>query len=480
MKRIAVVGAGIAGLAAAYEAIKHPGCELTLFEASDRLGGTVETVHEGGFTIETGPDSWVSDRGAARELAEELGLGGEIIQSNDAIRRNYLLQGRALTPMPDGMRMVVPTRWAPILESPLFSWTARLAYLREPKRAQEFKEQAEARTEDESVRSFVTRHFGTEATETIAGPLLAGVFGGDIDFLSAGAVLAPFVRLEREHGSLIAPIMAQVERERAAGKKPQPVFTTVRGGLGSLVTRIAEALPPGSIRRRTPVLALARESSGWRVTTEKHGAERFDRVVLAAPADSTRALLGPVDAEAAALLRMESSSAIVVALCFGPEQSARLRVPRGFGFLVPPGRALSDEPELLAGTFMDQKFPDRAPEGCVFLRGFFGGHAAPRMMDWDDARIAEAARAQFAKLLGPLPVPAPAVVRRWPRSLPQYSVGHPTRMRRLGEKCARLPGLALTGNSYHGVGLPAVVQHARAAVAGLWESEPAGDARQSA
>ena len=451
-------------MAAAYEAAKHD--TPTLFEASDRLGGTVETVHEGGFTIECGPDSWVSDKSAARDLAIELGLGGEIIGSNDAIRRNYLVQGRTLTPMPDGMRMMVPTRWLPILESPLFSWAARLDYLREPKRAEQLKAEAQGRPEDfdESVRSFVTRHFGVEATETIAGPLLAGVFGGDIDTLSAGAVLAPFVRLEREHGSLIAPTMARVEKDKADGKAPEPVFTTLRGGLSTLVDRIAAALPQGSIRKNTPAIALTRSAKGWTVTSSAHGPEPFDAVILATPAQVTRRLLEPVHSEAATLLEMEATSAIVVALCFEGESAAKLRVPSGFGFLVPPRRALSDEPELLAGTFMEQKFSHRAPEGAVFLRGFFGGRAAPRMMDWDDARIVEAARAQFSRLLGPLPTPRYALVRRWPLSLPQYSIGHPSRMRALAQHVEQLPGLALTGNAYQGVGLPALVHHAQQAV----------------
>ena len=462
VRRVAVVGAGMAGLAAAYEAGKHPGCELTLFEASDRLGGTVETIHEGGFILETGPDSWVSDRSAVRDLAMELGLASEIIQSNDAIRRNYLAQAhfgrRQLTPMPDGMRMMVPTRWLPILESPLFSWQARLAYLREPKRAAELKRYAAERPadSDESVRSFVSRHFGPEATDTVAGPLLAGVFGGDIDTLSAGAVLAPFVRLEQEHGSLIAPTMAAVAKSRREGHAPEPVFTTLRGGLSTLMERIAAALPGSCIRRNIPVTALHRHGQRWSVLSGAHGWETYDAVILATPAHVTEALLAPVNREASALLAMEASSAIVVALCFTGEAAANLRIPRGFGFLVPPSRAMSEEPELLAGTFMDQKFPHRAPPGGVFLRGFFGGHAAPRMMDWDDRRIAETARAQFGKLLGPLPVPRVAVVRRWPRSLPQYTVGHPRRMRQLAGHMARLPGLALTGNAYPGVGLPAL------------------------
>ena len=461
-KRVAVVGAGMAGMAAAYEASRDRRHSLTLFEAGGRLGGTVETVHLDGFTIECGPDSWVSDKSAARDLAVELGLGDEIIRSNDAIRRNYLVQDRSLVPMPDGMRMMVPTRWLPVMESPLFSWQARLAYLREPRRAAELKAEAQGRPADfdESVRSFVTRHFGAEATDTIAGPLLAGVFGGDIDTLSAGAVLAPFVKLEREHGSLITPMMAQVEQQKADGRSPEPVFTTLRGGLSTLIDRIAAALPLASTRMGRPVTAIRREGEGWIVESE-HEPERFDAVVLATPAHVTRALLAPVHAEAASLLTMEATSAIVVALCFDQAAAAKMRVPRGFGFLVPPRRALSDRPELLAGTFMHQKFDHRAPEGTVFLRGFFGGHAAPRMMEWDDDRIVEAARAEFAALLGPLPLPAQALVRRWPNSLPQYSLGHPARMGALAKLVEALPGLALTGNAYHGVGLPALVHHAR-------------------
>ncbi len=465
-KRIAVVGAGISGMTAAYRA-QQAGQSPVLFEASSRLGGTVETLRAGGFTIETGPDSWVSDKTAARDLAVELGLGDQIISSNDAVRRNYLVQGRQLTPMPDGMRMMVPTRWLPILESPLFSWQARLAYLREPKRAEELMREANERPEDfdESVRSFVTRHFGEEATDTVAGPLLAGVFGGDIDTLSAGAVLAPFVRLEREHGSLIAPTMARLEKHKAEGRRPQPVFTTVRDGLGTLIERMAAALPAGSIRTHAPVKAVTRDGGLWRVTTDTWGSEQFDAVVLATPSHVTRGLLAPLSTEAASLLDMEATSAVVIAFCFGEEHA--LRIPRGFGFLVPPKRALSDEPELLAGTFMHQKFPHRAPANSVFLRGFFGGHAAPHLMDWDDARIAGAALEQFSRLLGPLPRPAHTVVRRWPRSLPQYSVGHPARMRALDRHMEALPGLLLTGNAYSGVGLPALVHHATDAVQSL-------------
>lgn len=474
-RRIAVIGGGIAGLSAAHTLAQSGKCDLTLFEASQRLGGTIETLHQDGFTIECGPDSWVSDKPAARELAVQLGLGDQLMYSNDAIRRNYLANKKALIPMPDGMRMMVPTRWLPILESPLFSWQARLAYLREPKRAEELKAEAAARPEsfDESVRAFVTRHFGVEATETIAGPLLAGVFGGDIDTLSAAAVLAPFVRLEREHGSLIAPMMRQAQALQAAGQAPTPIFTTLRCGLQGLTDALTKALPAESIRLGEKVSALARAQHGWQVVSEERKTTNFDAVVLATPADTTAALLTPLDADAAWLLQMEASSAIVVALCWNEQAARGMRIPRGFGFLVPPASGLSDKPTLLAGTFMDQKFAQRAPNGAIFLRGFFGGRAAPHMMHWeDDDRIAAAAHRQFARLLGPLPASSLVCVRRWPRSLPQYAVGHIQRMRQLDARIAMLPSLALTGNAYRGVGIPTLIEDGQRAARAALASNP--------
>ena len=479
----------MAGMAAAYELARTPGITLTLLEASPRLGGTVETVtipSSAGepFVIECGPDSWVSDKPSARALAIELGLENQLIYSNDARRRNYLARFGAghrgeLMPMPDGMRMMVPTRWAPVLESPLFSWQARLAYLREPQRAEELKQHALTHGEDESVSSFVRRHFGDEATETIAGPLLAGVFGGNIATLSAQAVLAPFVRMEREHGSLVSAVMERAARRQSEHGAPEPIFTTLRSGLSTLIDCMAATLPVGSIHTGCRVTALRPATDGgWRLNIDIAGAEHsektFDAVILATPAHVTRELLAPSDGQAADLLAIDATSAIVVALAYKPEAAVGLRIPRGFGFLVPPGEALNQSPRLLAGTFMDQKFPARAPKGAVFLRGFFGGQAAPHMMDWPDLEIAEAARVQFSRLLGPLPAASHTVVRRWPRSLPQYAVGHLARMQALQGRIDQMRGLQLVGNAYHGVGLPNLVEHGRTVARTLTASLPTG------
>jgi protoporphyrinogen/coproporphyrinogen III oxidase len=465
---IAIVGGGISGLATAYQ-LTLDGVPFTLFEASHRLGGIVETVHSEQFVIECGPDSWVAEKPWARELAIELGLEDQIIPSNDRWRRTYVQQetGRQthLIPIPDGMRMMVPSKWGPLLESPLFSWQARLAYLREPKRAAELK--AAAPAGDESVADFVRRHFGVEVASRIAGPLLAAVFGGDIEQLSVRAVMPAFVRMEAEHGSLIQGMQRAMQQR---GGQASPLFNTLASGLGTLIDRLACRLPAESVRLHQPVVRIEQDGDGWRVETPDESSH-FDAVVLATPPHITDSLLrqaGEKEGQAfipgqiADLLPKESSSAIIVALAFAPEQAARLRIPRGFGYVVPTQAPPSEDHNLLACTFVDQKFPGRVPNGGVLLRAFFGGHAGRTLQDETNDRIVEQARRQLARVLGPLPAAVETVVRRWPLSLPQYGVDHLDRMQQLEALLRSLPGLHLAGCALYGVGLPDLVRQGRA------------------
>jgi oxygen-dependent protoporphyrinogen oxidase len=469
-RRIAIAGGGISGLATAYQ-LACEGVECVLFEASGRLGGIVETVHLQDFVIECGPDSWVTEKPWARELAVELGLEDQIIASNDHWRRTYVQQGgersAQLVPIPDGMRMMVPTKWGPLLESPLFSWQARLAYLREPKRAAELK--ASAPGHDESVADFVRRHFGEEVACTIAGPLLAAVFGGDIAQLSVRAVMPTFVRMEAEEGSLIQAL------QRRAQQSPPAIFTTLADGLETLIERMIARLPSASVRLREPVLRIAAEAGGWRLTTAG-GEDRFDALVLATPPHVTRGLLEQLDGQGvrmAAQLPQQATSAIVVALAFTALQAARMRIPRGFGFVVPAaiaGRNGPSRPDvypLLACTFVHQKFPGRAPPGAVLLRAFFGGHSGDALMGEADDQLVARARVQLSRILGPLPEAEEVVIRRWPQSLPQYAVGHLDRMAELDSKLSAMPGLHLVGSAYYGVGLPDLIRQGRATARSL-------------
>ncbi len=425
----------------------------------------------------------------ARELAEELGLGAEILPSRDEDKKTYLWLDGQLVALPDRMRMMIPEDLSTLDSSPLFSAEAKAAYARELTRADELR--ASAPGGDESVASFVRRHFGEEVLTKIAAPLLSGIFGGDVARLSVRAVMAPFVKMEAEHGSLIAALQAQ-RRER--GDRPrQATFTTLRRGMGSLTDAIVGALPPECLHLRTPIHALDREADRrWRLrgpTLEgpraKNAGAAFDRVLIALPVDAARHLLAPLDSEAAALIPADASSAVLATFCW-PASAAVPDLPPGFGFLVPqaapppapePAPATgnrdpeqgSRRPRLLAGTFTDQKFSGRAPTGARIVRVFFGGIAAQQLNAESDGDIAAKALQELGLVLPELPAPDAALtaVHRWPRSLPQYEVGHQERMAALEERVKALETVLLLGNGYHGVGVPDLIRAARTAARGL-------------
>ncbi|MGA1982367.1 MAG: protoporphyrinogen oxidase [Acidobacteriaceae bacterium] len=507
MRRIAIIGGGIAGLTAACElaclAAAGAQIEAVLFESSNRFGGLIETVREGGFTVEAGPDGWVSAKPWAAELATELGLAGELISSNDATRRTHIFlttpahpSGR-LVPMPDGLNMVVPTNLDALAGSPLFTESAIAAYRAEPSHAALLL--AAAPENDESVADFTLRHFGREVLDRVAAPLLSGIFGGDVRRLSVRAVLPAFVQMERTHGSLIAALQAS---QTATGNLQPATFTTLRSGLGTLIDRLVAAIPPHWLRLHTTVTAIARNSGRtptaerrkldlknssselphWIVHTSATGkqvaSETFDAVFLATPLDVTRRLLAPVGADAAHLLPRESSSAVLVAFAYA--DASRVPLPPGFGFLVPPrfsepGPALDPSASLLlACTFVDQKFPHRVPPNGRLVRAFFGGAAADRIARCSNDEIAAIARLELARILNttvpisaaaPIPAPPPllTVIRRWPNSLPQYAVGHLDRIAELEFRLRALPGLTLLGNALHGVGIPDLIRDAKQA-----------------
>jgi protoporphyrinogen/coproporphyrinogen III oxidase len=484
MTRIAILGGGIAGLAAAYELEKarqkNPEIDWHLYESTNRLGGIVETTQQDGYILEQGPDGWVTEKPWARDLAIELGLEDQLISSNDAIRKTYILIDGVLQPIPDRMRMMVPEDLSTLAQSPLFSDTAREVYASELTRAEELK--ASASTEDESVASFVRRHFGEEVLTKIAAPLLSGVFGGDVHKLSVHSVMPNFVTMEQKHGSLIAALQAKA---KARGDRPQqPIFTTLRNGLGTLIHALIAKLPEDRLHLNHPAHSLKREGKRWCLRTTPPGEKgrlgkskkHFNHIFLATPIDITRQLLHPLDPTAATLIPTEASSAILAAFAF---PNATFTLPPGFGFLVPANPdagapdlspleiGVSTEPQLLAATFVTQKFPHRAPAGAQILRAFFGGPSAETLAPADDKTIAQTALTQLQKVLGPLPIPTITTIRRWPRSLPQYEVGHQTRIAQLDQHIAALGNLTLLGNAYHGVGLPDLIRDARAAVQSL-------------
>ena len=294
MKRIAIIGGGISGLSAAFylEKARAAGADLeyTLFESGQRLGGSMYSDRVEGCLVEAGPDSFLTEKPWALALCKELGIADQLIGSNDAQRKTYIVVKGRLVVMPDGLMFMVPTQLVPTALSSLFSWSTKLRMAREllhPPRPMQT---------DETVAQLVERHFGAEVVDRLADPLLSGVYGGDAGKLSARAVLPRFVEMEEKYGSLSRAMLAAHKKMMAMRKEPpRPLFTSLQDGMQQMVDAIAARLDPESIRLRTHVLRVYPEDSSWRVAVEMNGDERFDAVLIATPANVAGTLLDGVD-----------------------------------------------------------------------------------------------------------------------------------------------------------------------------------------
>lgn len=454
MKRIAIVGGGIAGLSAAYYLEKErqqqrTALEWVLFEKSGRLGGVIQTEYRDGFVLEAGPDSFLSVKPEAAELCRELGIGGEIIFSNDSQRKTYIVVKGRLIAIPDGLQFMVPTRLLPLMASPLFSLGTKMRAVREYFAAAGNCGQKE----DESVGDFVRRHFGQEMVDRVAEPLLAGVYGGNADTLSMRAVLPRFVEMEQREGSLVHAALKA--RKSAVAESSPSLFTSLRRGMQQMVDALVAALPPAAIRVRQPVTALGRMSEQWQVASSA-GRENFDAVFMALPAPQAALLLGDLTPQAAAQLKTiqyTSSAAILLAY----EQAD---LPPGFGFLIPA----SESKKMLACTFVHKKFLNRAPDGAALLRCFFSSSRLPELEKYRDEELAEFALSELKEVLRLDLKPKFTSIFRWSYSLPQYETGHLERTAEIEAQLKGLSDLHLIGNSLHGIGVPDCIRSARLAV----------------
>src|SRR5271165_3599586 len=259
MKRVAIIGGGISGLSAAFylEKARAAGADLsyTLFESDQRLGGSMLSGRVDGCLVEAGPDSFLTEKPWALTLCKELGIDDQLIGSNDAQRKTYIVVKNRLIAMPDGLMFMVPTKLAPTALSPLFSWGTKLRMAREllhPPRPMQ---------DDETVGELVERHFGPEVVDRLADPLLWGVYGGDANKLSARAVLPRFVEMEEKYGSLSRAMLAAHNKMRAmAGKQPpRPLFSSLRDGMQQLVDALTARLDHSSFRMNARVRGIYRE-----------------------------------------------------------------------------------------------------------------------------------------------------------------------------------------------------------------------------
>jgi protoporphyrinogen/coproporphyrinogen III oxidase len=459
MTRIAIIGGGISGLAAAFALEEHRRAggdvDYVLFESSVRLGGVLRTEYIDGCVVEAGPDSFITEKPWAADLCRALGLGDQLIGSNDADRKTYILTKGRLVVMPDGLMFMVPTKILPTGLSALFSWKTKL------RMTQELFHPPRAVDHDESVAAFVERHYGAEMVERLADPLLSGVYGGEAASLSVRAVLPRFAEMERAHGSLGRAMLAARKKTAAGPRKPAPpLFTSLRAGMQNLAETVVSRLTPSALLTSAPVQAIQREGASWIVSAGMQSDE-FDSVIIALPAPAAAQVLRIVNPELSSeLAAIQYSSSITVGL--GYDREVRHSLPPGFGFLVPR----SEGKKLLAATFVHNKFPHRAPEDRALLRCFFAGRNAEEVWPLSDDQIIGMVRNELQQILGPQisglrAEPLFARVYKWKSAMAQYGVGHLDRLDRMERLRQQLPGIALAGNGYRGIGVPDCVRSGR-------------------
>jgi oxygen-dependent protoporphyrinogen oxidase len=457
MKRIAIIGGGISGLSAAYalEEKRRAGVEVeyVLYEASSRFGGVLVTDRVEGCILEAGADSFLTEKPWAIDLCKKLGLGDQLIGSNDAERKTYIVVRGKLVEMPDGLMFMVPTKLAPTVLSRLFSWGTKL------RMAGEWFHPPHRASGDETVAAFVERHYGPEMVDRLADPLLSGVYGGEASQLSVRAVLPRFAEMEAKHGSLgRAMLAARGAMARASQGTQRPLFTSLKNGMQQMVDALLDALDRESLRSGANVQAISPEAGGW-VVSAGLGSDEFDAVILALPTRAAAGLLQQCGKELASeLAGIDYSSSVTVAL--GYDKQVRESLPPGFGFLVPR----SEGKRMLAATFVHNKFPHRAPADRAIVRSFLGGARGEQTLALTDDEILRIVREELDQILQLKAEPLFTRVFKWRGAMAQYGVGHLERLQRIEVLRQKLPGLALAGNGYSGIGVPDCVRSGTAAV----------------
>lgn len=451
MRRIAIIGGGVSGLSAAFaiEQERRAGArvEYVVFESSTRFGGVLVTEQVDGCLIEAGPDSFLTEKPWAADLCRELGLTNQLIGSNDADRKTYILVNGKLVVIPDGLMFMVPTKILPTVLSPLFTAGTKI------RMAREWFHPPHKADGDETVAALVERHYGPEMVDRLADPLLSGVYGGKASQLSARAVLPRFAEMEAQHGSLGRAMLASRKKMAAATKGPaRPLFTSLKNGMQQMVDALLSCLSQSSLRANTPVTDLGRAPDGWIVAAGARS-DFLDGVILAVPTQAASALLRSASPDLATeLAGIQYSSSVTLTL--GYDQKVRGSLPAGFGFLVPR----SEGKRMLACTFVHNKFPHRAPADRALVRCFLGGARDQQILDLADGEIVNIARKELGEILGLQADPLFARVYKWRGAMAQYGVGHLERLERIDHLRSQFPGLYLAGNGYRGIGVPDCVR----------------------
>ena len=458
MNRIVIIGGGISGLAAAHRVLElNQAAHVTILEASDRLGGTIQTEHRDGFLIERGPDSFISEKPHAIALAKRLGIESQLIQTNEEYRRSFIVRDGRLRAVPEGFQLMAPSRMWPFITSDIFSIPGKVrmaADLLLPRKSNNG-------STDESLASFVRRRLGEEALTRMAQPMVGGIYTADPETLSLRATLPRFLDMEQKHRSLILAMLRQGrDQKKGTSGARYSLFLSFNRGMQVLVDAVTRMNADLRVKTRAQRLTF---DHGWTITTDKDEQIKADAVCLAVPAYVAASLLRDTHARLAEKLRA-IKYASTATINFGYRHTAIAHPLNGFGFVVP----VIEKRSLMACTFSSVKFSGRAPEGEVLLRAFAGGALQPEIFALNETEMAKRVEADLRELLGIDEDPRFIEVAKWERSMPQYEVGHLDRVSEIERLAGELPGLALAGNAYRGAGIPDCVRSGEKAAESMW------------
>lgn len=468
-ERIVIIGGGITGLTAAYRLRQKSDCPLTLIESRDRIGGVIESralkINNHDYMIESGADSFITNKPYALNLASDLGIQSEIVRVNSDGGGALVLKDGVLHRVPDGFVMLAPSKFLPFACSPVISLKGKMRALLEPFLP------ARRSSEEESLASFVRRRFGREVLEGLAQPMVAGVYVGDAEKLSADEVAGRFVDMERTSGSVIAGLLKV--QEKSSGAR-YGLFASFKGGLGHLCQTLLEKTAALDLLLSSPVTKVEGKPGRFIIRLASGQEIVAGQVILAIPARQAAALLDTsLPKLALALAEVESASSAVVNFVFARQDLKQLesRVGRTFGAVIPARERAEHNLDIMAFSFASNKYPHRAPQDHVVVRAFLGGVGQSHYLDKSDDELVQLALKDLRKIL-PLPESSGYIyksVHRWPVSMPQYNLGHRLRIDKI-EKLAEEAGLYLAGASYAGVGIPDCIKSAEACVKKLIDS----------
>ena len=457
MKKVIVIGGGIAGLAAAYriqeEINRGAPVSCTLLEGSDRLGGKIHTIRRDGFILERGPDSFISQKPAAVELCKKLGIDDHLMGTKTDHPQTFVYLNRKMVTIPDGLSLMVPTKFMPFITTRLFSLPGKIRMgldLFLPRRRG---------NSDESLASFVRRRLGAEALERMAQPLMSGIYASDPEAMSLNASFPMFAQVEKKYRSLVLGMLAQKRKRSAApsspkGYKPFSFFLTLKNGLSEIVETLVDQSPDVQFRTREQVNALQKSNNSWRVKLTSGEELEADAIILSTPANVTARLVEDwAPGIAARLDQIPYVSTAAVVLGFDRNQFAHPL--RGFGFVVPH----IEKRKITACTWVSSKFPGRAPDNRVLLRAFVGGAVNEHLAEQDTETIKQQVREELRDIMGVYEEPLFCEVFQYKKGNVQYQVHHPQLISEIEKELADFKGLYLAGSAYKGIGIPDCVKN---------------------